>query len=212
MLYLAAIRYQTGLDHDSRRFLDAVAGASASERDSLKACAARLARGTHGLLREALLSFDFDRLELDFDRLDRLPDDDLPPGISGLLDLMEDDDALDEFIEFSDRVRNGLLPAGEFLDRLRAGLTELSQRDGRKRGRHDDDEMCELGLLDRLFDSCDYRGLPAPVLETVAEACWLDPELTSRFEEAARKVKAAGIGGQLSREARIFLFPNSAWP
>lgn len=209
LLYLAAIRYQTGLDHDSRRFLDAVAGASASERDSLKACAARMARGTHGLLREALLSFDFDRLELDFDMLDRLPDDDLPPGISGLLDLMEDDDALDEFIEFSDRVRNGLLPAGEFLDRLRAGLTELSQRDGRKRGRHDDDEMHELGLLDRLFDSCDYRGLPAPVLETVAEACWLDPELTSRFEEAARKVKAAGIGGQLSREARIFLFPKT---
>ncbi len=215
LLYLAAIRYQTGHDLDARRFFDAVAGASASERDSLKGCAARLARGTHGLLREALLSFDFDLLEMDFDMMDGLPNDDLPPGMESLLDFMDDDDALEELIEFNERVHNGLLPADEFLQRLRTEMRGLAQHDGGKYGRSEDDGMSELDLLDRLFDSCDYRRLPAPLLEAIAEALWMDPEFTGRLEAAARKVKAAGISGQLSREARIFLFPRALrreWP
>ncbi len=202
LLYLATIRYRTGFDHDARRFLDAVEGAGASERESLRACAARLARGTHGLLREALL-------RLDFDMLDGPPDDGLPPGVAGLLDFMENDCTLEELIEFSKRVRGGLRPAEEFMDRLRAGLRELAERDARGRGRREDDGTGELEVLDRLFDSCDYRGLPAPFLEAVAKAFWLDTELSGRLEKTAWKVTAAGIGGQLSREARIFLFPKA---
>ncbi len=209
LLYLAAIRYQTGHDLDARRFLDAVAGASASERDRLKACAARLARGTHGLLREALLSFDFELLEMDFDMMDGLPDDDLPPRIARLLDLMDDDDALEQLVEFSDRVHDGLLPADQFLERLKTEMRKLAPHDGGRQGRFEDDDMSVLELIDRLFDSCDYRGLPAPLLGAVAETLWMDPEFTARLEETARKVKAAGISGQLSREARIFLFPRT---
>ena len=212
LLYLAVIRFQTGHDLGSRRFLDAVAGANVAERESLRACAARLARGTHGLLREALLSFDFDILEMDLGSLDMhdgLPDGDLPPGIARLLDFMDDDDAISELMEFNERVRDGLLPGEEFLDRLRASLRQLAQRDGRKHGASADDGSRELDLLDRLFDSCDYRGLPTPLIEVLSEALWTDPEFASLLELAAQKAKAAAVSGELSREARIFLFPKS---
>ncbi len=63
LLYLAVIRYQSGDDWNSKRFREALDGASPSERETLRGCAARMARQASGRLREALLSFNFDGLE-----------------------------------------------------------------------------------------------------------------------------------------------------
>ena len=64
LLYLAVLRYQAGDDHDSRRFVEALEAAHASERERLRAASVRLARVAHGILREALLTFDFALLNL----------------------------------------------------------------------------------------------------------------------------------------------------
>ena len=69
--HLAVLRYEDGSDHHSRRFMDIVNGADAATRERLRAAAARLARHTQGLLRQALLTFEFETAGHAADRVRR---------------------------------------------------------------------------------------------------------------------------------------------
>jgi tetratricopeptide (TPR) repeat protein len=64
LFYLAVIRHQEGTDYDSRRFKEVLAMVNAAQRTRLQAAAVRLARHTHGPLRQALQQFKFEVLDL----------------------------------------------------------------------------------------------------------------------------------------------------
>ena len=64
LFYLAAIRYEDGSDRDARRFEEVLSRADAATRERLRAAGARLARHTHEPLRHALVTFDFEALDM----------------------------------------------------------------------------------------------------------------------------------------------------
>ena len=206
LLYLALIRYQSGHDYDSRRFREALDGASASERERLRTRAARLAHGTTGALREALVSLDFDSLDFgDPGAFDRMPDDAPDVGLKEVVDLLEGDDTLMELVNFAVSGGKDLVSPLEFLDRFKAA----SGNGDRQPSLFGDTGTGDLDLLDSLFDSCGYRGMPAPLFAMVSETAWQDPDIGPRLEKTARIVERAGRSIRLSRELQMLLFPGS---
>ena len=195
LLYLAVIRYQEGDDRDSRRFEEALDAAAPFDRERLRAGAARLARGTSGVLREALLNLDFgllDPFEPVFGGV--------PPSFASLMDDLlgseqaqpDDEPSLDEFI-----------------DALRAGLGEALPGEPCQGSLFDNEAMRELDALEALIDRYELRSVPSSLLREIAEIARAEPEIRRNLERTARKCEEAGLRGGLTREARIFLFPRA---
>ena len=198
LLYLAVLRFQEGHDHDSRRFAEALDAAGPSDTERLRAAAARLARSARGILREALQKFDFGLLDLP----PPLFGDGSPSPLSELLDDLfgapepesepEDEPSLDEF-----------------MDALREGLEEASPHGPRQESLFDNEAAREVGALEALLDRHLLRGMPASLLEDIAEIVRAEPQTWHNLDRTARKCETAGLRRGLSREARMFLFPRA---
>ena len=199
LLYLAAIRFLEGHDHDSRRFVEALDAAGPSGVGRLRAAAARLARFTRGILREALQKFDFELL-------------DMPPPLFG----DGPSSALSELLEslFGEPVPEPdpeppdepLLP--QLLDALRDGLEDVPPVGPRQESLFDTEATRGIGALEDLLDRHLLRGMPATLLEDVAEIARADPEIHRNLDRIARECEAAGLRPGLTREARTLLFPR----
>ena len=210
LLYLAVLRYQAGDDHDSRRFVEALEAAHASERERLRAASVRLARVAHGILREALLTFDFALLNL-------LP----PPFGGGVRDPIPE--FLNELLgsphaEGPDELFGAPEPepADEpsldaFMEALREGLGDASPGGSapRQESLFDNAAAGTLDAFEDLLDRHALRGIPAPLLQDVAGIARADPEIRRTLERTARECDAAGLRPAVTREARVFLFPRS---
>ena len=210
LLYLAVLRYQAGDDHDSRRFVEALEAAHASERERLRAASVRLARVAHGILREALLAFDFALLNL-------LP----PPFGGGVRDPIPE--FLNELLgsphaEGPDELFGAPEPEpahepslDAFMEALREGLGDASPGGSapRQESLFDNAAAGTLDAFEDLLDRHALRGLSAPLLQDVAGIARADPEIRRTLERTARECDAAGLRPAVTREARIFLFPRS---
>ena len=199
LLYLAVIRFQEGQDHDSRRFAEALDAAAPSDSDRLRAAAARLARFTRGILREALQKFDFELLDLP----PPLFGDGPPSPLSELLESLFDEPEPEPDPE----------PAGEpllpqLLDALRDGLEDVPPVGPRQESLFDTEATRGIGALEDLLDRHLLRGMPATLLEDVAEIARAEPEIRRNLDRIARECEAAGLRPGLTREARILLFPR----
>lgn len=201
LLYLAVIRYQEGHDHDSRRFAEALNAAEGSDRERLRAAAARLARQAQGILREALQKFDFGLLDLP----PPLFGEGIPPALSellgGLFDVPEPEPAPEPEDEPS---------LDEFLDALRDGTADAPSDAPRQESLFDNEAARELDTLEALIDRHGLRGMPSFLLEDIADLARADPETRHNLDRTVRKCEAAGLRRGLRREARIFLFPRGA--
>ena len=203
LLYLAVIRYQEGHDYDSRRFVEALDAAVPSDRERLRAAAARLAGHAQGILREALQKFDFGLLDLP----PPLFADGIPPALSellgGLFDVPESESEPEPDPEDEPSL-------DEFLDALRDGMADASSGAPRQESLFDDEAASELDTLEALIDRHGLRGMPSFLLEDIAGLARADPETRHNLDRTARKCEAAGLRRGLRREARIFLFPRGA--
>ena len=195
LLYLAVIRFQEGHDHDSRRFAEALNGASAPERKRLRAEAARLARHTQGILRQALQAFDFELL-------------DLPPPIFG-------DGTPDSLAELLDelfgpiRRKQPSEPSFEgFMEGLRGGSADASPNIPLQGSLFDNEAARELSALEGLIDDNRLRGAPSSLIEDLAATVRAEPDLRRELDRSARKCEAEGLHDAPSREVRPFLFPR----
>lgn len=199
LLYLAVIRFQEGQDHDSRRFAEALDAAARTDVDRLRAAAARLARFTRGILREALQKFDFELLDLP----PPLFGDGPPSPLSELLESLFDEPEPEPDPE---PAGEPLLP--ELLDALRDGLEDVPPVGPRQESLFDTEAAREVGALEDLLDRHLLRGMPATLLEDVAEIARAEPEIRRNLDRLARECEAAGLRPGLTREARILLFPR----
>ena len=211
LLYLAVIRYQAGDDHDSRRFTEALEAAHPSDRERLRAVSARLARFAQGILREALQKFDFALLDM--------PSlfDDGGPSVAEMLGAIlgvEDEDELDALFggpaeESADGKPADEPPLEELMNALRDGLAGASPggRGPRQKPLFDDGTATELRALEDIINRYGLRGLPANVLQDVADIAREDTAIRRNLDSAARQYEAAGLRPGMTREARIFLYP-----
>ena len=205
LLYLAVIRFQEGQDHDSRRFKEVLEAADPSDTERLRTAAARLARGARGILREALQKFDFSLLDLP----PPLFGGGAPPPLSELLDslfgeLESEPDPEPE--PDPDPVAEPSLPA--FLDALRDGTADASPQGPRQESLFDNEAAREIDALEALIDRHLLRGMPASLLEDIAETARDDPRTRDNLDRTARACEAADLRPGLTREARILLFPR----
>ena len=199
LLYLAVIRFQEGHDHDSRRFVEALDAAGPSDTERLRTAAARLARFTRGILREALQKFDFELLDLP----PPLFGDGPPSPLSELLESLFGEPEPEPDPEPADEP---LLP--QLLDALRDGLEDVSPAGPRQESLFDTEATKGVGALEDLLGRHLLRGMPASLLEDVAEVARADPEIRRNLDRIARECEAAGLRPGLTREARILLFPR----
>ncbi len=197
LLYLAVIRYQEGVDYDSRRFTEALDAAAPSGRERLRAGAARLARGVGGILREALQNLDFGLLDLP----EPLFGGGLPPPFASLLD---------ELLGPEEAPPDEEPSLHEFMDGLRAGLGEGAPGEPSQGALFDNEAIRKLDALETLIDGHALRGVPSSLLRAMAEAARAEPEIRHNLDRTARMCEEAGLRGGLTREARIFLFPRAS--
>ena len=198
LLYLAVLRYQAGDDHDSRRFVEALEAAQASERERLRAASVRLARVAHGILREALLTFDFALLNLLPPRFGGGVQDPIPEFLNELFGAPEPEPAHEPSLD-------------AFMEALRDGLGGASPGGSapRQESLFDNAAAETLDAFEDLIDRHALRGIPAPLLQDVAGIARADPEIRRTLERTARECDAAGLRPAVTREARNFLFPRS---
>ena len=196
LLYLAVIRFQEGHDHDSRRFAEALDAAGPSDAERLRAAAARLAQRARGILREALQKFDFGLL-------------DRPPPLFGGGSSSPLSELLDDLFGAPEPEPEDEPSLDEFLDALREGLGDASPHGPHQESLFDNEAAREVGALEELLDRHMLRGIPASLLEDIAEVVRADPQTRHNLDRTARKCEAAGLRRGLSREARIFLFPRA---
>ena len=187
LLYLAVIRYQEGIDRDSRRFVEVLNSAAASDRERLREGAARLARSATGILREALQSLDF-----------------------GLLDIPEPVFAnfLEELMDSVEAPPDERPWHYEFMDALKTCLGGESPDESRQGSLFGDEAGGELDTLESLISRYELRGVPSALLREVVDVVRTEPEIRRNLDRIARKCKDTGLRGGLTREARIFLFPR----
>lgn len=217
LFYLAVIRYHEGHDHDARRFAEVIRGAESSDRERLRAAAARLARHTQGRLRQALQEFDFDSLDVPSPLCG-------PEGLSieDLLPLFGDGEpsieaVLDELARSmkaggkEERLREGFAEAlGEALGGGEAERWPDAQSDGPSQGSLFGDAHIagEVRRLEALIDEHRLRGAPESVIEEIAGAARDEPESRRALDRIARECEATGLRGGLSREMHTLLFPG----
>ena len=197
LLYLAVIRCLEGQDFGARRFEEALEAAAPSDMERLRAEAAKLARHTQGILREALRKFDFTLLELPPPLFGDGEPSGFPDLLESLFDLTEsepeppDEPSLDEF-----------------LDALRDGLSGAEPGDRRQGSLFDSDAARELDALEDLFDRHAMRGMPASLLQEIGGVARAEPEIRQNLDRMARNCEAADLRPGLTREAGILLFPR----
>ena len=213
--HLAVIRYADGSDHDSRRFTDIMNRVDAPTRARLRPVAARLARHMQGPLRQALLTFDFE--PLDVAPLAFGPGLPSIGEILSMLDVgsLEMDDLLPEPAGSRRRNRRGPPdPADPRLtERLRKRMMEnaadAAPGGARQATMFDREVFDELDTLEEMVDDNDLRGEPAPVLKDVAGNLRAEPAMRQELERIARDCEAAGLRDRLSPELRVLLFPHA---
>lgn len=223
LLYLAVIRYQQGDDHGSRRFNEALEAAQPADRERLRAASARLAGCSGGLLREALLRFDFAILDplpmlddgegpslaelgeflnaADDETLDRLfggPSGGLEEGLPDEVPEDEPDEEL-SIEKLMEALREELLPAA----RAGSGSRQMPLFDDKA-----DKAEKAVRALEAIIDRMYLRGVPVHVLRNVVDIVRDDAEIRRILDTVAAQCAAAGLSPGLSREAQGFLFPN----
>ena len=189
LLYLAVIRYQEGIDRDSRRFVEVLNSAAASDRERLREGAARLARSATGILREALQSLDF-----------------------GLLDIPEPVFAnfLEELMDSVEAPPDERPWHYEFMDALKTCLGGESPDESRQGSLFGDEAAGELDTLESLISRYELRGVPSALLREVVDVVRTEPEIRRNLDRIARKCKDTGLragsdtgGAHLSLPPRI---------
>ena len=210
-LHLAVLRYEDGSDHDSRRFMDVVNRADAATRERLRAVAARLARHTRGLLRQALLTFEFEPLDMPPVALGG----GLPP-IEEILSMLAENLGIGN----SRREPAGPKPAerpdpGDPLlgERFRRAMMDDSAdapQDVAHQGTLFDQELfAELDRLEELIDDSGLRGAPSSELRDLAANLRAEPRARRELDKTAGDCEAAGLRDTLTRELRVLLFPRA---
>ena len=208
LLYLAVIRYEEGDDFDTRRIVDAVESAPASDRERLQAGAARLAPHTTGTVREALHTFDFSCLDYPLPDFD--PDESLPPFPQEMLEEGHDfDPALPDDWQDLDQMAQDEVSLLMLMGVLHGGLGAGLPWEPRQASPFDDEAQQELNALESLIDQTKLRGYPTSSLRKMAEILREVPEIRTNLDQTARKCEEADLRGQMSHEARIFLFPRA---
>ena len=209
LFHLAVVRYEAGSDLDSRRFRDVLKRADVTTRERLRTAAARLARHTQDPLRRALLTFDFEPLDV--------PPGALGPGLPPLDELLA---SIEEYLEADD------LPRGRdaspqrappdpgdpsLIEQFRLALTEGPAdraRDARQGMLFDRRIYDDLDRLAQLIDDNRLRGEPRPVLQELAGNLRAEPAARRELERLARDCRTAGLRDRLTPELRALLFPR----
>ncbi len=210
-LHLAVLRYAGGSDHDSRRFKDLLNRVDPAARARLRPVANRLARHVQGPLRQALLTFDFE--PLDVAPLAFGPG---LPSIGEILSMLdagdlEIDDLLPE--PSGPRPRQPADPADPRLtERFRKRMMESAASPGsaRQAAMFDRELFDDLDALEEMIDKNDLRGEPPPVLKEVAGNLRAEPTMRRELERIGRDCDAAGVRDRLSPELHALLFPRAS--
>jgi len=209
-LHLAVLRYADGSDHDSRRFKDLLNRVDPATRARLRPVANRLARHVQGPLRQALLTFDFEPLDvapLAFG-----------PGLPSIGEILSMLDAGDLEIEdlvpepFGSRPRQPADPSDPRLaERFRKRMMENAASPGsaRQASMFDRELVDDLDGLEEMIDKNDLRGEPPPVLKEVAGNLRAEPAMRRELERIGRDCDAAGFRDRLSPELHVLLFPRA---
>ena len=209
-LHLAVLRYAAGSDHDSRRFAELLNRVDAATRARLRPVATRLARHVQGPLRQALLTFDFEPLDvapLAFG-----------PGLPSILEILSMLDAGD--LEIDDLVPE---PSGSrrkqradpsdprLAEQFRKQMAENAASPDRTRqaSMFDRELFDDLDALEEMIDKNDLRGEPPPVLKEVAGNLRAEPTMRQELERIGRDCDAAGLRDRLSPELHVLLFPRA---
>ena len=183
LFYLATVRYQEGLDPDSRRFADVLRAADPTTKERLREAAARLAAQAAGALNLALREFDFELL-------DAMPGagSRAPPA----LDWPDEEDDPNDRLDFPELPANQP-PLFDLLDEDElAGYGE---------------EIVVLAL-EELIDEADLRGAPRFQLNEFFGDMRLDPKARSILDRLARKLRGTAEETTLSPELRALLYPR----
>ena len=183
LFYLATVRYQEGLDPDSRRFADVLRAADPTTKERLREAAARLAAQAAGALNLALREFDFELLDAMPGAGSRAP---------SALDWPDEQDDPNERLDFPE------LPANQppLLDLL--DEDELADYA---------DEIVVLAL-EELIDEADLRGAPRFQLNEFVGDMRSDPKARSILDTLARKLRGTAEETTLSPELRALLYPR----
>ena len=198
LFYPAAIRYEDGSDRDARRFEEVLSRADAATRERLRAAGARLARHMYEPLRHALVTFDFEAL-------------DLRPAAPG-----GEPPSLDELLaSIGELPEAGGLPRGRagssrgvaapdpddpsLVERFRRALAE-DAADAREQAAQqgmllDRDIYDDLDRLEDLIDDNRLRGEPPSVLREFAGNLRAEPQARQELDPAAVHAAVAAGGG-----------------
>ena len=211
--HLAVLRYAGGSDHDSRRFTDLLNRVDAAARARLRPVATRLARHASGALRQALLTFRFEPLDL-------APYAFGPglPSLDEILSMLDEDDPDDPetdvleprpFVAPPKRRPDPSDP--RLAERFRKRMeTPATAPDGARQASMFDREVIDdLDSLEEMIDKNDLRGEPPPVLKEVAGNLRAEPAMRRELDRIARDCEAAGLRDRLSPELSALLFPRA---
>ena len=211
LFYLAVARYEGGSDRDARRFEDVLKRADAATRERLRAAGARLARHVHEPLRHALVTFDFESLDMGPAALGGGPPslDELLASIGELLGA-----------EGLPRGRAGssrgvVAPDPDdpsLIERFRRALTEDAAdapQDAAQQGMLFDREIFDdLDRLEDLIDDNRLRGEAPSVLREFAGNLRAEPPARQELDRLARDCRTAGLRDKLTPELHALLFPG----
>ena len=211
LFYLAVLRYEDGSDRDARRFEDVLTRADAATRERLRAAGARLARHTHEPLRHALVTFDFEALDMG------------PAALGGGLPPLDELLAsIGEFLEAdglprgrAGSSRGGVAPDPDdpsLVERFRRALAE-DAADAREQAAQqgmlfDRDVFDDLDRLEDLIDDNRLRGEPPSVLRELAGNLRAEPLARQELDRLARDCITAGLRDKLTPELHALLFPR----
>ncbi len=207
LLYLAVIRYRAGDDYDSRRFTEALDAAGPGARERLREISARLTRFTRGLLCEALQKFDFSLLDAPplFDKEG--------PSVEDVLDAIlgaeDGSDALSAALaEESGAEEHDGPPLDELMEALRNDLRSAASVAPGQMALFGDAAEVNLRTLEAILDRVGLRGHSADLLRRVARIVRTDAAIRRNLDALALQCREAGLGNEITPEARAFLFPD----
>ena len=212
--HLAVVRYADGSDPDSRRFRDILNRVDAATGARLRPVAARLARYMEGPLRQALLTFDFESLDVA-----PLAFGAVLPSVDEVLSMLEagglelDDPAPGAAGRHGDR-RGQPDPAGPRVSercrkRMLDSAADASPEQTQQATLFEREVFDDLDSLEAMIDAKGLRGEAAPVLKDVAGNLRAEPARRRELERIARDCEAAGLRDRLTPELHVLLFPRA---